>query len=67
MGELEKSPLVIVKRLNFLSKTWPVGEAFLRAIWAIHRPPCNFYTGGDPFAGRGGAVSGPQRRRYMFL
>jgi hypothetical protein len=29
----------------FISKIWPGAEAFLRAIWAFHRPPCNFPWG----------------------
>ena len=33
---------------------------------SISQAPLYFLSMGAPFAGRGGAVSGPQRRRFIF-
>ena len=68
----DDSPMVICPPCtgipkNFISKIWPVGGAFLGRFKHFTGPPVlPPLWGGAPFAGRGGAVSGPQRRSFIF-
>jgi hypothetical protein len=58
-------PLMGPKLKNFISKIWSSG-GFLGRFKQFTGTPDPFFSLGAPFAGRGGAVSGPQRRRFIF-